>query len=139
MTWQRLTAALAPLALAACASVGPSDCSHVYTLGEAEVAPMIARGQTVTKPGPLPAHVVPPSAPRAALEKDGSYSGGLVFCTVPEAKAAAARLQAKGVIPPGRAWRVYEVAADWGADVYEPRPGEYRLKRSVRMVKEVSQ
>jgi hypothetical protein len=139
MTRARILAALAPLVLAACANVATRDCSHIYTLGDAEVAPAIARGQTVTKPGPLPATVVPPSAPRAALEKDGSYAGGLVFCSVQDARSAAATLQAKGAMPPGRAWRVYEIAASWGTDVYEPRPGEYRLKRAVRMVKEAGE
>ena len=32
-----------------------------------------------------------------------------------------------------RPWRVYEVAASWDKDVYEKRPGEYRLKRPARM------
>jgi len=130
-------AALAPLVLAGCASGTPPDCAHIYTLGDAAIAPAIARGQRVTKPGPLPAHVVPPSAPRGALEADGSYAGGLVFCSVKEARAAAIALQTKGAMPKDRPWLVYEVAGSWTDDVYEPRPGEYRLKRAVRMVREV--
>jgi len=129
--------ALAPLVLVACASGTPPECAHVYTLGDAAIAPAIARGQTVTKPGPLPAHVVPPSAPRGALEADGSYAGGLVFCSVKDARAAAVTLQTKGAMSKDRPWLVYEVAGSWRDDVYEPRPGEYRLKRAVRMVREV--
>jgi hypothetical protein len=132
----RSLAALAPLLLAACAGVTPPDCAPVYTLGDAGVSAAIASGRIVTKPGPVPAVAVPPGAPRAALEPDGSYAGGRVFCSVPEARAALAELQAKGAIPAGRPWRVYEIAASWREDVYEPRPGEYRLKRSARMVRE---
>jgi hypothetical protein len=87
----------------------------------------------------VPAKSVPPGAPRAALEPDGSYAGGRVFCSVAEAKATMAELQAKGRIPPGRHWQVYEVAANWHDDVYEARPGEYRLKRSARLVRAASQ
>jgi hypothetical protein len=131
----RLLAVLAPLALAACAGTASRDCSPVYTLGDPGVATAIAGGQTVTKPGPVPAKAVPPGAPRAALEADGSYAGGRVFCSVPEARTALTELQAKGAIPPGRPWRVYEVAASWREDVYESRPGEYRLKRPARFVR----
>jgi hypothetical protein len=120
--------------IAGCASTTPRpDCGVVYTIGEPEVAQAIARGQNVTKPGPLPAHVVPRSAPRPALEPDGSYAGGRVFCSVTEARAAAVELTAQGVLPKDRPWRVYEVAASWDKDVYEKRPGEYRLKRAARM------
>jgi hypothetical protein len=139
MSRLRLLAALAPLLLAACAGVTPRDCTPVYTLGDSGVSSAIASGQTVMKPGPVPAIAVPPGTPRAALEPDGSYAGGRVFCSVPEARAALAELQAKGAIPPGRPWRVYVVAASWREDVYESRPDEYRLKRSARMVKEASE
>jgi hypothetical protein len=131
----RLLAALAPLVLAACAGTTPRDCTPVYTLGDSGVSAAIAGGRTVMKPGPVPAVAVPPGAPRAALEPDGSYAGGQVFCSVPEARAALIELQARGAIPAGRPWRVYEVAASWREDVYEFRPGEYRLKRSARFVR----
>jgi len=127
-------AALGFAVIAGRASSAPGvSCGIVYTIGEPEVAQAIARGQTVTKPGPLPAHVVPPSAPRPALEPDGSYAGGRVFCSVAEARTAAAEMAAKGVLPKDRPWRVYEVAASWDKDVYEKRPGEYRLKHPARM------
>lgn len=125
--------------LAGCAASGPgSGCGTVYTLGEPEVAQAIARGQHVTKPGALAAHLVPKSAPRATLEADGSYAGGRVFCSVAEARSAAAELAKEGVLPKDRPWRVYEVAASWDKDVYEKRPGEYRLKRPARMVQLVN-
>ena len=111
---------------------GPG-CGIVYTIGEPEFAQAIARGQNVTKPGPLPALAVPRSAPRPALEPDGSYAGGRVFCSVAEARTAAVDLTAKGVLPKDRPWRVYEVAASWDKDVYEKRPGEYRLKHPARI------
>jgi hypothetical protein len=139
MSRLRLLAALAPLLLAACAGVTPRDCTPVYTLGDSGVLSAIAGGQTVMKPGPVPAIAVPPGTPRAALEPDGSYAGGRVFCSVPEARAALPELQAKGAIPPGRPWRVYVVAASWRDDVYESRPGEHRLKRSARFVREASE
>ena len=135
----RLLAALAPLVLAACAGVPPRDCTPVYTLGDSSVSSAIASGRTVTKPGPVTAVAVPPGTPRAALEPDGSYAGGRVFCSVPEARTGLIELQAKGAIPAGRPWRVYEVAASWREDVYESRPGEYRLKRSARMVREAGE
>ena len=129
-------AALGFAVIAGCASDPPGrSCGTVYTLGEPEVAQAIARGQNVTKPGPLPAHAVPPSAPRPALEPDGSYAGGRVFCSVDEARTAAVELTAKGVLPKDRPWRVYEVAAVWDKDIYEKRPGEYRLKQPARMTK----
>jgi hypothetical protein len=135
-SFRRLPAAqaMAVVALVAgCAGGAPErGCKAVYTLGEPEVAQAIARGQHVTKPGPLPAHVVPKSAPRAVLESDGSYAGGRVFCTVAEARAAGEALTKDGVLPNDR-WRVYEVAASWDKDVYEKRPGDYRLKRAARM------
>ena len=122
--------------IAGCASTAPErSCGIVYTIDEPEVAQAIARGQNVTKPGPLPAHVVPPSAPRPALEPDGSYAGGRVFCSAAEARTAAVELTAKGVLPKERPWRVYELAASWDKDVYEKRPGEYRLKHPARMTK----
>ena len=134
--WLWPLAALAVAVIAGCASSAPErSCGIVYTLGEPEVAQAIARGQNVTKPGPLPAHVVPPSAPRPALEADGSYAGGRVFCSVAEARTAAVELAATGVLPKDRPWRVYEVAATWDKDVYEKRPGEYRLKRPARMTR----
>lgn len=135
----RLLAALAPLVLAACTGVTPRDCTPVYTLGDSGVSAAMAGGRTVMKPGPVPAVAVPPGTPRAALEPDGSYAGGRVFCSVPEARAALIELQARGAIPPGRPWRVYEVAASWRDDVYESRSGEYRLKRSARFVREASE
>jgi hypothetical protein len=135
MNRSRLVALLPTLVLVACAAGAPRDCSPIYALGDSGVAAALARGQTVMKPGPLPAVAVPPGAPRTALEPDGSYAGGRVFCTVPEARAALAELQAKGAIPAGRPWRVYEVAGSWREDVYEFRPGEYRLKRSARFVR----
>jgi hypothetical protein len=135
----RALAALAPLVLAACAGVTPRDCAPVYTLGDPGVSAAIAGGRTVMKPGPIPAVAVPPGAPRAALEPDGSYAGGRVFCSVPEARAGLIELQAKGAIPAGRPWRVYVVAASWREDVYEWRSGDYRLKRSARFVREASE
>ncbi len=134
-SWAAVAFAIA--LIAGCASTPERDCTHVYTLGEAEVATAIARGQHVTKPGPLPAHVVPKSAPRPALEPDGSYAGGRVYCSVAAARTDAVELATKGVLPKDRPWRVYEVAASWEKDVYEKRPGEYRLKRSARMTKPV--
>ena len=132
-------AAAAAALIAGCAASGPgSGCGTVYTLGEPEVAQAIARGQQVTKPGPLPAHTVPKSAPRAALEADGSYAGGRVFCSAAEARTAAVELAKEGVLPKDRPWRVYEVAASWEKDVYEKRPGEYRLKRPARMIQLVN-
>jgi len=134
--WDWALAALGFAVIAGCASTAPPpghSCSIVYTIGEPEVAQAIARGQNVTKPGPLPAHVVPPSAPRRVLEPDGSYAGGRVFCSVAEARTAVVELTAKGVLPKDRPWRVYEVAASWDKDVYEKRPGEYRLKHPARM------
>jgi hypothetical protein len=129
-----LVAILAVAFLAACASSAPDrGCKAVYTLGEPEVAQAIARGQHVTKPGPLPAHAVPKSAPRAVLEPDGSYAGGRVFCSAAEARTAAAELVKEGLLPKDRPWRVYEVAAIWAKDVYEKRPGDYRLKRPAQM------
>jgi hypothetical protein len=128
-------AGLALAALAGCATAPPGDCSHVYTLGDADAAAAIARGQHVSKPGPLPAHVVPKSAPRPALEPDGSYAGGRVYCSVAAARADGAELATKGVLPKSRPWRVYEVDASWTKDVYEKRPGEYRLKRSAQMTR----
>lgn len=139
MDRRRLLAWLAPLALAACAGAAPRDCSPVYTLGDAGVSAAIASGRMVTKPGPLPAVAVPPGAPRAALEPDGSYAGGRVFCSVPEARAARAELQAKEAIPPGRSFRVYVVRASWREDVYESRPGVHRLKRSAQIVREAGE
>ncbi|MGH8682236.1 MAG: DVU_2496 family lipoprotein [Burkholderiales bacterium] len=136
MNGLRLLAALAPLVLAACAGATPRDCTPIYALGDSGVSAAIAGGRTVMKPGPMPAMAVPPGAPRAALEPDGSYAGGRVFCSVPEARAALTELRARGAIPAGRPWRVYEVAASWREDVYQSRPGEYRLKRSARMVRE---
>jgi hypothetical protein len=133
---RQLIAALLPLVVAACAGTAPRDCATVYTLGDSGVSSALAGGRPVMKPGPLPAMAVPPGAPRAALEPDGSYAGGRVFCTVPAARAALVELQAKGAIPPGRPWQVYEVAARWREDVYEPRPGEHRLKRSAPFVRE---
>jgi hypothetical protein len=127
-------AALGFALIAGCASNAPGrSCGTVYTIGEPEFAQAIARGQNVTKPGPLPAHAVPPSAPRAALEPDGSYAGGRVFCSVAEARAGAVELTAGGVLPKDRPWRIYVVAASWEKDVYEKRPGEYRLRRPARM------
>lgn len=128
-------AALFVAVVAGCASSPARECAHVYTLGDPEVAAALARGQRVTKPGPLPAHVVPPSAPRPALEPDGSYAGGRVFCSVAAARTDAVELATKGVLPKDRPWRIYEVAATWDKDVYEKRPGEYRLKRPAQMTK----
>jgi hypothetical protein len=129
-----LVAILAVAVFAGCATSAPDrGCKAVYTLGEPEVAQAIARGQHVTKPGPLPAHAVPKSAPRALLEPDGSYAGGRVFCSVAEARTAAAELVKDGALPKDKPWRVYEVAATWAKDVYEKRPGDYRLKRPAQM------
>jgi len=134
--WSWPVAAVGFAVIAGCASDPPGrSCATVYTIGEPEVAQAIARGQNVTKPGPLPAKAVPPSAPRPALEPDGSYAGGRVFCSVDEARTAAVELAAKGVLPKDRPWRIYEVAAVWDKDVYEKRPGEYRLKQPARMTK----
>lgn len=119
--------------LAGCASEPGASCGTVFTLGESEVAQAMARGQPVTKPGPLPAHAVPRGTPRAVLEPDGSYAGGRVFCSAAEARAAVPELAAQGVLPKDHTWRVYIVAAEWDKDVYEKRPGEYRLKRPARM------
>jgi hypothetical protein len=124
--------------LAACSSAPSRDCAQVYALGDGAVATAIARGETVIKPGPLPAPAVPPNMPRAALEPDGSYAGGLVFCSLADARDGLKQLSAKGALPQGRPWRVYEVAADWRLDVDEPRPGEFRLKRAVKMVRAVN-
>ena len=131
LLWPLVTLVLA--AIGGCASDPKPSCGTVYTLGEPEFAQAIARGQPVTKPGPQPAHTVPRSAPRAVLEADGSYAGGRVFCSVAEARAAAPELVTQGVLPKDRSWRVYIVAAEWSKDVYEKRPGEYRLKRQARI------
>jgi hypothetical protein len=131
LLWPLVTLVLATIG--GCASDPKPGCGTVYTLGEPEAAQAIARGQTVTKAGPQPAHAVPRSAPRAVLEPDGSYAGGRVFCSVAEARTAAPELVAQGVLPKDRSWRVYIVAAEWDKDVYEKRPGEYRLKRPARI------
>jgi len=124
--------------LAGCASDSGRSCGAVYTLGEADAAQAIARGRTVTKPGPLPPSSVPRGVPRGVLEADGSYAGGRVFCSVAEARAAAPELMAEGGLAKDRSWRVYVVAAEWDKDVYEKRPGEYRLKRPARMTQQVA-
>lgn len=131
--WSVAALCVCLVVLAGCASESGRSCGTVYTLGEPEVAQAIARGQTVTKPGPLPPHAVPRGTPRAVLEPDGTYAGGRVFCSAAEARAAAPELVAQGVLPKDRPWRVYIVAAEWDKDVYEKRPGEYRLKRPARM------
>jgi len=127
------TACFALALLASCASDSGRSCGTVYTLGEPEAAQAMGRGQPVAKPGPLPATAVPRGTPRAVLEADGSYAGGRVFCSAAEARAAVPELEAQGMLPKGRPWRVYIVAAEWDKDVYEKRPGEYRLKRPARM------
>src|SRR5262245_52948620 len=124
--------------LAGCASESVKSCGTVYTLGEPEAVQAIARGQPVTKPGPMPAHAVPRGTPRGVLEPDGSYAGGRVFCSAAEARAALPELEAQGVLPKDRPWRVYVVAAEWDKDVYEKRPGEYRLKRPARITQQVA-
>ena len=131
--WPVAALCFALAVLAGCASDSGRSCGTVYTLGEPEAAQAIARGQAVTKPGTLPAHAVPRGTPRAVLEPDGSYAGGRVFCSIADARAAAPELVAQGVLPKDRSWRVYIVAAEWDKDVYEKRPGEYRLKRPARM------
>ena len=123
--------------LAACATPHAPDCNHVYALGDAAVAVAIKSGRTVAKPGPVPKEAVPPGAPRGALETDGSYGGGRVFCSVAAAKAALDQARAKGIVAPDRPVRVYEVRAKWAADVYELHPGDHRLKRSAVMLKPV--
>jgi hypothetical protein len=135
---KRVLFVVGSLTLAACGSVPQPDCAHVYALGDSAVATAIARGETVIKSGPLPAAAVPHNMPRAALEPDGSYAGGLVFCSVSDARDRLEQLSTKGALPKGRPWRVYEVAADWREDVREPRPGEFRLKRAVKMVRAVN-
>ena len=133
LLWPAAALCFCVATLAGCASDSGKSCGTVYTLGEPEAAQQIARGQTVTKPGPLPAHAVPRGTPRGVLEADGSYAGGRVFCSAAEARAAAPELVAQGVLANDRPWRVYIVAAEWDKDVYEKRPGEYRLKRPARM------
>jgi hypothetical protein len=126
---------IASLTLTACGTAPPRDCAQVYALGDGAAATAIARGETVIKSGPLPAAAVPPNMPRAALEPDGSYAGGLVFCSLSDARDGLEQLSAKGALPKGRPWRIYEVAADWRQDVREPRPGEFRLKRGAKMIR----
>jgi hypothetical protein len=123
--------------MAACATVPERDCTQIYTLGDAGIADALASGRQVMKPGPLPARAVPPSAPRTTLESDGSYAGGRVYCSLPEAKSALARIGANKKALPDRGLRVYEVAAQWRQDVYELRPDDYRLKRSVQMLRAI--
>ena len=106
--------------LAGCASEPGPSCGTVYTLGESEVAQAMARGQPVTKPGPLPAHAVPRGTPRAVLEPDGSYAGGRVFCSAAEARAAVPELAAQGVLPKGPA----------GGSTSSPRSGTRTCTRS---------
>lgn len=130
-----LVSAAMSFALAACAGALQRDCTGVYTIGDAMVAAAVTNGRRVVRSGPLPAKLVPQSAPRGALEADGSYGGAHVFCAVPEAQAALAEVQAKGIAAPGRRLRVYQVAASWTNDVYELRPGEYRLKHSARVLR----
>ena len=119
--------------LAGCASDSGRSCGTVYTLGEPEAAQAIARGQAVTKPGPLPAHAVPRGTPRARARAGRQLRGRAGVLLVADARAAAPELVAQGVLPKDRPWRVYIVAAEWDKDVYEKRPGEYRLKRPARM------
>jgi hypothetical protein len=126
---------VASLVLGACGSVPSRECSPVYALGDVALAGAIARGETVVKAGPLPAAAVPSNMSRTALEPDGSYAGGLVFCSLRDARETLAQLSAKGALPKGRPWRVYEVAADWAEDVREPRPGEFRLKRAAKIIR----
>jgi hypothetical protein len=130
-----LVAAALSFALAACASAPRTDCTGVYVIGDASVAAAVAKGERVMRAGPLPAKHVPQSAPRAALEADGSYGGAHAFCSVPQAKVALADAQALGIAPPGRPLRIYQVGASWANDVYELRPGEYRLKRAVPVLR----
>jgi len=121
--------------LAGCAGAPMHECPHVYTLGDASAAVVVAEGRRVMKPGPLPAQDIPPGTPRAALEADGSYAGGRVFCSISDAKAALAEAHTKEIAGAGRPLRIYETAATWAGDVYELRPNDYRLKRSVPMVR----
>ncbi len=130
-----LVAAALSFALAACATAPRPDCTGVYVIGDASDAAAIANGRHVMRSGPLPARHVPQSAPRGALEADGSYAGAHAFCSVPDAKAALADEQALGIAPPRRPLRIYQVAGSWADDVYELHPGEYRLRHAVQVVR----
>ncbi len=131
----RALAAAVPFALAACAAPPPHDCSGVYVLGDAVGAAAVANGQHLMRSGPLPKALVPPTVPRGALEPDGSYAGARVFCTVPAARAAVAEMQAQGALTPGREERVFQLEATWANDVYEFRPGDYRLKHAAPVLR----
>lgn len=112
-----------------------AQCKKVYAVGAYDKA--FSKHATVTKLGPLSAAQVPKSIPREFLEKDGSYGGGGAYCSIEAACLGMQHEVQSGVLAKDEVWHVYLLDAEWGKDVYELHPNDFRIKHSVRVLKRV--
>ena len=113
-------------------------CSGVYTIGEVSYDKSLERGNPIVKLGPIPADQVPPVFPKSFLESDGSYAGGMVYCSPEEAATGLTELLDNGILPKDMEWHIYELDANWETDVYLLKKGDYRLQKPSRVKKRVN-
>lgn len=122
------------------AFAGPQkgECSGVYTIGEVSYDKSLESGNPSIKLGPIPMGQVPQVFPESFLEPDGSYAGGVVYCSPEEAVLGLNNLIEKGILPKDMDWHIYELEANWETDVYLLKKGDYRLQNPSRVKRRVN-
>lgn len=122
----------------ALASQQQGECSGVYTIGEGSYDKSLENGNPSIKLGPISVDQVPPFFPKSFLEPDGSYAGGVVYCSPEEAAMGLNKLLEKGILPNEMEWHIYELDANWKTDVYLLKKGDYRLQKPSKVKKRVN-
>lgn len=122
----------------ALASQQQGECSGVYTIGEVSYDKSLENGNPSIKLGPISVDQVPPFFPKSFLEPDGSYAGGVVYCSPEEAAMGLNKLLGKGILPNEMEWHIYELDANWKTDVYLLKKGDYRLQKPSKVKKRVN-
>lgn len=114
-----------------------SRCSRVYTIGDVNYDKALESGKPSIKLGVIPAGQVPPIFPKSFLEADGSYGGGVVYCSIEGAKQGLNNLLEKNILPKEMEWHIYELEATWETDVYKLKVNDFRLKKTSKVKKRV--
>ncbi len=115
-----------------------SKCSGVYTIGDISYDKSLENGNNSIKLGPIPAEQVPPIFPKSFLEADGSYGGGVVYCSAEGAIQGLNNLLQKSILPKDMEWHIYELEATWEIDVYELNKNDFRLKNPSKVKSRVN-
>ena len=115
----KLLPVLMLLMLSACGESAPTTVAStcgVYAIGPNQIKAVLASGQAEPAPGRTAKAELPADFPAELLDAAGFYRGMAVYCSADEAHSALSNQKQSD-------WGVFELASDWGSNVYQADDG----------------